>query len=602
MLFSYFMPVFTKDSLERLKTSIDLVDLLQSYVDLKKAGAAYKGLCPFHDEKSPSFIVQQGDSHYHCFGCGAHGDALQFLMEHQKLSFGDAVEHLAERFQVKMEYAEGDLEEKGPSKKRLKFALGRASLFFHTLLLHSPEGHEALKYLLGRGIDLDFIEAFQIGYAPRFTGPLVRVLQSEGVTNEEMVEAGLVKINAEGKMRDFFSERITFPIRAPSGEVIGFSARKFKEETFGGKYVNTPETPVFKKSRTLFGLDVSRREIAKTRKALLVEGQIDALRLIYAGLRIVCASQGTAFGEGHAAELINLGVREVFLAFDTDGAGREAAAKVGQLFQKKGIAVKVVQLPSGKDPDDFVRTNGIEPFMKLMDSGQEYLEFCFEHLGGKIDLSTPAGKNEAVLTLAQQVRGWESQVLVHESLKRLAHIAKIPEEMVVSVQPSPGIYTKMSDKAGKLEIDPDTILETDLLRWLLLVPELNGLVKENLKSEDLVSAPCRQLFDVYQREHLAGRSCNWMHLAGELTAEGQQLLAEIHKKRINREKAEQFCEETILKILTRNWMREREAVRVKIQSGTCSDSEVLELIRKFDALKSAPPTLKKVDREASHLL
>jgi DNA primase len=601
------VPIFTKDSLDRLKTSVDLVDLLDSYLDMKKTGAAYKALCPFHDEKSPSFVIQQGDDHYHCFGCGAHGDALQFLMEHQKLGFVDAVEHLADRFKVQMEYSDADAEEKGPSKKRLKFALGRASLFFHTLLLHSPEGHEALKYLLGRGIDLDFIKTFQIGYAPRFTGPLARVLQSEGVTNEEMLEAGILRKSQDGKTRDFFSERITFPICAPSGEVIGFSARKFKESTFGGKYINTTETPVFKKSRVLFGLHASRRDIAKTRKALLVEGQLDALRLLYAGVRIACASQGTAFGEGHAAELINLGVREVFLAFDSDNAGLEAAAKVGQIFQKKGIAVKVVQMPEGKDPDEFVKEEGADAFLELMESGDEYLDFLYHYNGTKIDLSTPAGKNEVLVTMTQQIRSWESQVLVHESLKRLAHVAKVPEEMVVTATQSRGIYYKNTDRAGKLDIDPDTILEMDLLRWLLLMggrqPQLNSLVEENMCPDDLRSSPCRQILDIYLREKSAGRPCNWMQLAGELSPDGQALLTEIHKKRVNREKVLEHVEDTILKILTRNWMHEREQVRQKIQSGTCSDQEVLELVRKFDQLKGAPPEVKKVEHaETSHLL
>lgn len=352
------MAIYTKESLDTLRQKVDLVDVLSSHIELKKAGASYKALCPFHDEKSPSFMVQRGDTHYHCFGCGAHGDAITFLMMYLKMGFGDAVESLAERFSVRLEVVEGGPERKGPSKAALKEALEAACRFYHMILLHTHEGHEALKYLHGRSIDLDFIRQFHIGLAPKTPGLFRKTMHALGFQDALLQEAGLLADGREGRLRDFFYDRITFPIRDAAGAVIGFSARKYKEETFGGKYVNTSETALFKKSRVLFGLNYSRRRIAKERKALIVEGQIDALRLIQAGFNITVAGQGTAFGEGHARELVALGIQDVFLALDADDAGQEATKKIGNMFQKNGVGVRVVKMPFGSDPDAFLREKG----------------------------------------------------------------------------------------------------------------------------------------------------------------------------------------------------------------------------------------------------
>ncbi|MFQ5728878.1 MAG: DNA primase, partial [Waddliaceae bacterium] len=326
------MPLFSKESLDILRQRIDIVGVVSSHVDLKRSGASYKGICPFHDEKTPSFIIQRGDHHYHCFGCGAHGDAIQFLMNYLKMSFSDAVESLAERFQVHLEYTETKAESKWPSKALMKQALEVASRFYHFSLLHTPEGHAALKYLYGRGIDVDFIRHFQVGLAPATPGILRKIVHEKSISDDVMVAAGLLSPRASGGYRDFFLDRITFPIHHATGAVIGFSARKYKEDTFGGKYVNTPETPLFKKSRVLFGLNYTRRQIAKERKVIVVEGQLDALTLIHSGFNFTIAGQGTAFGEGHLQELIKLGINQAFLALDSDEAGFEAASKIGNLF------------------------------------------------------------------------------------------------------------------------------------------------------------------------------------------------------------------------------------------------------------------------------
>ena len=268
---------FTKESIQRLREAVDIIDLISRYVPLKRSGTAWKGHCPFHDEKTPSFTVNKASRHYHCFGCGAHGDAVAFLMEHERFEFKQALEFLSERFGIPLELEQGDVDEKGASRGRLKGVNEAASRFFHAYLLHADEAEGARVYLSKRRFSLSFLQAFSIGYAPATHGLLPRHLKSLGFTEEEMVQAGLLSKH-DGRVREFFSERITFPILDAIGNTIGFSARKWREETFGGKYINTSETPLFKKSRVLFGLFYSKKRMMKDRIACLVEGQVDALR------------------------------------------------------------------------------------------------------------------------------------------------------------------------------------------------------------------------------------------------------------------------------------------------------------------------------------
>ena len=515
-------------------------------------------------------------------------------MNHLKMNFTDAVENLAERFHVHLEKMESTDQDKGPNKSELKAALEQACRFYHFMLLHTPEGHEVLRYLYNRGLDLDFIQQFQVGLAPKNPGMFRKVMHAKFIKDEVMAAAGLLSEGKEGRWRDFFSDRITFPIRDATGAVIGFSARKYKEETFGGKYINTSETPLFKKSRVLFGLNYSRRRIAKERKSIIVEGQIDALRLIQAGFNWTVAGQGTAFGEGHVKELLNLGLDEVFLALDGDGAGQEATRKIGDLFQREGIEVRVVELPVGLDPDAFLKQHGPLEFQQLLEKSIDYLTFLVKHYSGQFDGQSPAGKNKLVQTIVEQIREWNHPLVVHESLRKLAHLTQVSEDIVgVGQLHSPNLYIKKSASVGLQTIDPDRILESDVLRWLLLMgetlPRFVEILKANLKAEDFRAAPCRQLFKAYLECAASQRPRDFLSLATHLEGEGQLLIDELLQKKINKERAEEQFYEAIQKILDRNWMERREEIKMKIHSGQCSDDEAIVLLKQFDELKRNPP-------------
>ncbi len=592
------MALYKKESLDQLRGKIDLVELVSAHIKVQRSGSSYKACCPFHEEKTPSFVIQRNDTHYHCYGCGAHGDAIAFLMGYLKMGFLEAVEHLAERFQVVLEKTEGNEEGKGISKTALKTILERACQLYHYTLLHTAPGHLALNYLYDRGIDLEFVKKFRIGYAPQQSNFLQKIL-IEGRGDEELlVQAGLLRISETGRRRDFFSDRITFPICDASGMCIGFSARKFKEETFGGKYINTPETPLFKKSHVLFGLSYSRQRIAKERKALIVEGQIDALRLIHTGFDFTVAAQGTAFGEEHVKELIHLGVSHAILAMDGDDAGQKAAIKVGHLLQKKGVEVSIVPLPKELDPDSFIRENGEEAFSRLLAQTVDYLTFLFTCLRKGKSLDSPAQKNAIVQSIATQVGTWEHPIMVHETLRRLATLAQVPEEMIPLERQPLLISEEKKEKVTTSfeKIDPDKILETDLLRWLFFAgenPELVELVKANITSDQLRVSSCKKLFSVYVGAYKESKPRDLLALGSHLNeGDEQELLSQIMQKKINLQRAKEGVTETLRQILNRRWLQKREEIRIKIHSGKCSEEEALALAKEFDEIKKNPPVVK----------
>ena len=586
------MPIYTQESLSLLRQRIDLAEVVGAHIHLKRAGASFKALCPFHEEKTPSFMIQRGDTHYHCFGCGAHGDAIGFLMNHLKMGFMEAVESLAERFGVVLEKEEGH-EPAGPSKSQLKEALQLTCRIYHFMLLQTAEGHEALHYLYKRGINLEFIRRFEIGFALRSKQGIYPLLKSKDYPDGVLQAAGIIVMREGGERRDFFSDRIMFPIRDGMGSVIGFSGRKFKEETFGGKYINTPETPLFKKSQVLFGLSYSRKRIAKEKKALVVEGQIDCLRLIHQGFDFTVAGQGTAFGEGHVRELIQLGVEKIYLALDGDLAGQEAAVKIGDLFQKKGIEVDVITLLPGQDPDTILREKGPDWFKGLLEKPKDYLTFLVEKLSQKIDLDSPSGKNGLIQQLVEKVRAWEHPVMVHESLKKIAQLVSVPAELigVGGMQP---IAVKREERLHHEGIDPDKILETDLLRLLFLAedqwPRLASIAKANLSSRQLRVGVCQRLYTLFLEAYEVGGATDLLTCASGLEKEDEEgIVLEMMSRKIHVEKAEEALVSTIQRILQRNWMEERERIKLELYSGKLDEEAALELAKQFDTLKRQVP-------------
>ncbi|HRW58201.1 MAG TPA: DNA primase [Chlamydiales bacterium] len=587
---------YSKESLETLRNRIDLVEVLSSHIQLQRSGSSYKAICPFHDEKTPSFVVQKGDTHYHCFGCQAHGDAIQFLMTYMKLGFVDAVEMLAEKFGVVMERTESKEVPKGPSKSLLKEIMDKTMRFYHFLLLHTEEGHKALQYLYERGIDLDFIETFQIGFSLKNPTILQKFFYEQKISKALLIETGLVRNGPDGKGRDFFTERVMIPIKDPMGAVIGFTARKIDDSVFGGKYINSPETPLFKKSKVLFGLNESRRAIAKEKKAVVVEGQIDALRLIYGGYPYVVAPQGTAFCEEHVQELKKLGVEKIYLAFDSDKAGVLAACKAGDLFQKEAIEVLIVNLPAGMDPDSYFQQYGLEKWLELIENAEEYLSFLVRYKSSKHNMNSPAGKNELVRSVADQIKKWNHPLMVHESLKKLSDLTNAPLELIGSPV---NVIRKSIDSAtlSPSRIDPELVLEADVLRWIFLLagkkPKIVDILKENVKLEYFTVSRCRKLFQKLMVIFETKKKFDVVSLILEFNdVDDQNFIDRMLKKKMNIDVEEKGLIEALQKLLDRHWMRQKESVQLKIQMSGKNIEDSLKLAKDFDELNKNRPIVK----------
>jgi DNA primase len=590
------MPQYTKDSLELLRQRVDLYEVLAPFVQFGKNGAFYKAKCPFHEEKTPSFMIQKGDNHYHCFGCGAHGDSIAFLMNHEKMSFSEAVEYLAERFGVHLEFVDKE-EYKGPNKKELKEVLEKATSFYQFFLLHTQEGKQALEYLFSRGITVEFIQKFRIGLSPYHPYIFQKAMYEQRIKKDLLELAGLIRIDSMGKVRDFFSDRIMIPIQDSLGAVIGFSSRKYKEETFGGKYINTSETPLFKKKRILFGLNYCKKTIVQEKKALLVEGQLDAMRLIHEGFTYTLASQGTAFTEEHVQELMSLGVRQVYLAFDPDKAGQAAQEKAGDLFQKEAIEVFCLSLPLGYDPDKFILQRGTEAFQEVLDQSVDYLTFLVKKLSQTINIRSPAGKNELVKQLIARIRLWKHPLMIHESLRKIAKLTETPQEVMqtfVGNNPIP------KQKIEMPSFDPNRVLEMEVLRILLLFgqteKEIVSIAKNNLKKEHFRLKVLGDLFSLYFEALKENKPTDFLSLAIHLSEqEGQQILAELLEKRVKKEKVLLSFKEACQKILEREWMAKREEIKQKIQNSDKNQDEVESLAKEFDKIKNERPQLILMD-------
>ena len=343
------MPRIKDESVERVKAAMEIVPLVEETVRLRKSGGGYTGLCPFHQERTPSFTVSPARGTFKCFGCGEGGDAITFVMKMENVDFVDAIELLARRFGVELEYEESSPEHdrKRARDERLRALLERAAEFYARVLWDSEAGAPARDYLASRGLGEDVCREFRIGYAPG-GGQLTGRARQEGYSQEELLAVGL----ANRRGNDYFQRRIVFPLADARGRVRGFQARKLHDDDpLQAKYVNSPESELFHKGDLLYGLDTGRQAIAKEDRAVIVEGNTDVLALRQAGFAPVVASMGTALTEAQLRELARL-TKRLYLCFDSDAAGQDATLRGMELAVRGGFTVRVVPLPQGTDPAD----------------------------------------------------------------------------------------------------------------------------------------------------------------------------------------------------------------------------------------------------------
>jgi DNA primase len=490
------MPLFPQQFIEDLKHHADIVLVIQDYVSLKKTGATYKGLCPFHGEKTPSFHVNRDKGFFHCFGCGVGGDVFKFLELHEKIGFQDAVKQLAQRFGMTIpELEQGDEQRANAAEREGLLKVHEAAAGWFRQQLMSPAGTRIRGQIAGRGISDTTSEALGLGFAPPGRDALKQALLKQGFTQALLFRAGLLVQRDDGSVVDRFRNRLMIPISRDTGSVIAFGGRALDADQ-QPKYLNSPETPIYSKSRTLYGHNLSKGAIREGGFAVLVEGYFDFAQVYQAGVHAVVASCGTALTTAQAQQLRRFTGR-VVLSFDPDAAGQGATAKSCEMLVAEGFEANVAILPAGEDPDTYVRRHGPQGYGERLKASRPYLEFLLDRAAAGHNLNTDEGRVR-FLSEMLPIAGRIPDVTVRDRFAdRLAHKARVTDEVVraeirrAAAQRQTTLTAREMPNFGHV-----TQAEKGLI-WLLLhqpEPALEAL--GGLEEADLEGLPARSVLDL----------------------------------------------------------------------------------------------------------
>ncbi|MBM3667913.1 MAG: DNA primase, partial [Actinobacteria bacterium] len=415
------MARFSDETKQRVKDAADIVEIVSAYTELRQRGKDWWGLCPFHDERSPSFKVNPLDKLYYCFGCEASGDVFRFVEEKEGLSFPEAVESLGERYGVEIEREAEDPRAEAARRRRARLyeLLARTSDFYVKYLWEGEkrESVKAREYLAERGLGVEALRRFGVGMAPNRWDAVLLGGQSAGFTMEELFEAGLLRRNKRGAY-DYFRQRITFPIRDQRGRVIGFGARAQRPDE-KAKYVNSPESDLYRKGHTLYGIDLARAEIAKRKRAIVVEGYTDVIALHQAGITEAVAIMGTAITPEQLKVLGAL-TDTVVLALDADRAGADAMIRAQRVAGDRGMDLRVAAMPEGEDPAEMLAGGGVERFRALVEDALDLLTFWVRTILDRADTTSPVGRDLALDEVAPLLKPADRSVRFDELIREVA--------------------------------------------------------------------------------------------------------------------------------------------------------------------------------------
>jgi DNA primase len=410
-----------ESTIEEIRLSASIIDVISGYVQLRKRGRNYIGLCPFHSEKTPSFTVSEEKQIFHCFGCHAGGNVYKFLMDYEKISFVEAVQELARQLGIDIEYESVPGDERQSEQELLYDINTEAAKYFYNNLQSSDEGETARKYLKERKIKPQTITSFGLGYSLRGWENFLNFAREKKLNLDKVVELGLLGKNNEGRFYDKFAGRLIFPIFSPNGRVVAFAGRVLDDKDKTAKYLNSPESLIYIKGRILYGLSFAKDEIRKLDKAILVEGYMDLISLHQNGIKNVVAVSGTALTE-EQVQLLSRYTKNVVLLFDADTAGIKASMRSIELLLKKDVEVKIAALPGGEDPDSFINSYGKEKFEDTVSYAQNFLEYQSEYYEKQGMFSDPAKMAEAIRDLVK------SAALINDELKRNLLIKSIAKK------------------------------------------------------------------------------------------------------------------------------------------------------------------------------
>src|SRR5258706_8547272 len=413
--------LFSSATLEQIRAASDIVDVIGAYLPLKRAGANFVALCPFHKEKTPSFNVNPHKQIFHCFGCHKGGDVFTFVKEYENIGFTDAVRRLAERARIPLEFDHQPGQEQARHiKDQLLHVHEQIAQRWQAALQNDAAGQIARDYLTKRGVSDEAVKLFRLGYAPDLWDDTVNWAKSKAYELAMVEKAGLIllKEGSEGYY-DRFRGRLMFPICDEQGRVIGFSGRILSGDEKTAKYVNSPETPIFTKSKVFFGLDKSKRALLEAEYAIVCEGQLDLIACYMAGVQNVVAPQGTALTAEHT-RILKRSVEEVVLCFDSDAAGQNAAIRALDDLLASGLAVRVATIPAPHDPDSFIKANGGEAFRKLVEGADGFFDYYLNRLCTQNDTDSDKRPLALLHDMAQTVRKTGSAVLIDKYAQKTA--------------------------------------------------------------------------------------------------------------------------------------------------------------------------------------
>ena len=499
---------YPDEVIEEVRIKNDIVDVISGYVKIQKKGSSYFGLCPFHNEKSPSFSVSPQKQMYYCFGCGAGGNVFTFIMEYENYTFQEAIKFLAQKAGVSLpeaEYTEEVKKKEGKRAKLLEVNKEAAKYFYYQL--RNDRGRAGLSYLKGRALSDETINKFGLGFANMTSNDLVKYLKSKGYDDQLLQEAGLATFDEKYGMHDKFWDRVMFPIQDINHRVIGFGGRVMGEAK--PKYLNSPETMIFDKSRNLYGLNLART--SRKNNMILCEGYMDVITMHQAGFSQAVASLGTAFTEGQAA-LLKRYTQEVILSYDSDGAGVTAALRAIGILKEAGLTGKVLNLEPYKDPDEFIKNKGQEEFQKRLDQAENTFFFELRMLQKDYNLNDPEEKTRFHREIAKKLCGFSEEVERENYIEAVADKYQIGfqnlRKLVLSYaeqtgfakpveRPKSGIQKKASPDENRRKT------QRLLLTWLTDEPGLYLKIKKYISpddfTEDLYKKVAEKLFDGLER-------------------------------------------------------------------------------------------------------
>ena len=550
------MPIYSSEVIEEVVSRNDIVDVISGYIKLKKSGSSYVGLCPFHNEKSPSFSVSGTKQMYHCFGCGVGGNVITFVMEYENYTFPEAVKMLADRAGIAlpvMEYSGEDRRERDIKTKLLEINKIAATFYYHQL--KSPAGQSGLDYLKKRQLSDKTINTFGLGYAPQLTGDLYRMLKEKGYDDELLKESGL--FTYEKGIREKFWNRVIFPIMDINNKVIGFGGRVMGDGK--PKYLNSPETKLFDKSKNLYGLNVARS--SRKNNLIICEGYMDVISMHQAGFNQAVASLGTALTPGHA-RLMKRYTDNVLITYDSDEAGVKAALRAIPILKEAGLSTKVINMRPYKDPDEFIKALGTEAFQERIDKAENSFMYEIGIIEKNYNRSDPESETAFEREVANKLVQFSEKLERDNYMKAVCRQFMIPEdglrEMVIRIGSQGGIIPRQTqpvrrmEPARKKKEDGIRQAEKILLTWMIEDGDIYDKVSEYIQPDDFIDPLFKdvasKVYEQYETGSVNPAAIIGSYSDGDMHSEIAAMFSAELSESLSKSEREKTLNDTVLRV------------------------------------------------------